>query len=161
MAYLGAFHIPPDYQEKIIEEHRKLQSAYDVEKQKAALEARMKRVRELYEWGHKTKEEYLADYTAMRNELRKVIPTKPKVDVLEKLAAFLKDITLAWQQASQEFKNRLANTLFETIWIRDKKVVAVTPRPEFKPFSDLQYEGMSHYVLQMRPRPDLNRRSLP
>ena len=36
--------------------------------------------------------------------------------------------------------------------IKDKKVVAVTPRPEFKPFFDLQYEGLSHYVLHWRPR---------
>ncbi len=30
--------------------------------------------------------------------------------------------------------------------------MAVTPRPEFKPFFDLQYEGLSQGVLQMRPR---------
>ncbi len=26
------------------------------------------------------------------------------------------------------------------------------PQPEFKPFFGLQYEGMSHFVLQWRPR---------
>ncbi len=81
---------------------------------------------------------------------------EPKVDILEKLAGFLKDIVLAWQQASQEQRNRMANCLFETVWIQDKKVMAVTPRPEFKPFFDLQYAGMSHYMLQVRPRGDSN-----
>ena len=37
-------------------------------------------------------------------------------------------------------------------WIQDKKVMAVTPRPEFKPFFGLQYAGMSHYMLPVRPR---------
>lgn len=46
----------------------------------------------------------------------------------------------------------LSRCLFETVLIKDKKVVAVTPRPEFKPFFELQYAGMSHYTLQVRPR---------
>ena len=51
---------------------------------------------------------------------------------------------------------QLASCLFETVWIQDKKLLAVTPRPEFKPFFDLQYAGMSHYMLQVRPRGDSN-----
>lgn len=47
------------------------------------------------------------------------------------------------------------------VWVKDKKVVAVTPHAEFRPFFDLQYEGMSHYVLHWRPRGDLNPRSPP
>jgi hypothetical protein len=29
--------------------------------------------------------------------------------------------------------------LFEVIWIKDKRIIAVTPRPEYKPFFDLNY----------------------
>ncbi|MFC1994468.1 recombinase family protein [Chloroflexota bacterium] len=159
-AYLGAFHIPPDYQKKIMEAHSNLQSAYDSDKRKAALETRLRRVKELYEWGHKTKEEYLADCSEIRHELQKILPEKLNVDVLVKLADFLRDIRSAWKQASQEARNRLATTLFEAVWIKDRKVVAVTPRSEFKPFFDLQYAGKSNYVLQMRPRRDSNPRSL-
>ena len=94
-------------------------------------------------------------------EIQQATPMEPKVDVFEKLAGFLKDIVLAWEQASQEQRNHLANCLLEVVWIKDKKVVAVTPHPEFKPFFDLQYEGLSHYVLHWRPRGDSNPRSPP
>ena len=46
----------------------------------------------------------------------------------------------------------MAKCLFEVVWIKDKKVVAVTPRLEFKPFFELQYDGKSRYILQVRPR---------
>jgi hypothetical protein len=47
---------------------------------------------------------------------------------------------------------RVAKACFITLLNRspfcftwDKKVVAVMPRPELKPFFDLQYEGLSNY----------------
>ncbi len=69
------------------------------------------------------------------------------------------NIALAWRAASQKQRNRLASCVFETVWIKDKKILAVTPRPEFKPFFDLQYAGKSNYTLQVRPRGDLDPRS--
>ncbi|MDM7999386.1 MAG: hypothetical protein QUS33_05130 [Dehalococcoidia bacterium] len=75
---------------------------------------------------------------------------------LEKLALFLKDITIAWEKATPEHRNQLASCLFEAVWIKEKRVVAVTPQPDFKPFFDLVYEGKGEGVLQWRPRGDLN-----
>ena len=151
-AYLASFHIPHDYQEKILDTHRKLNSTYNQEKKKAALETQLEKLKELYQWGHKTKRQYLTEHAAIQREIQQTIPMEPKVNVLEKLAGFLKDIVLAWEQASQEHSNRMVSCLFETVWIQDKKVMAVTPRPEFRPFFDLQYTGMSRYMLQVRPR---------
>lgn len=162
MAYLKTFHIPDDYQDKIIEEHRKLEAAYkgvDTECQKKTLESRLQRLKELYEWGHKSKEEYMADYSTIQRELQQLSPEQPREDVLEGLAEFLRDITIAWNKATQEQRNRLASALFEVIWIEGKKVKAITPRDEFKPFFDMQYEGVSQNGLQWRPRWDSNPRS--
>ena len=157
MEYLNSFHIPDDYQHRILEAHRKLQSAYDdVSKQRATLERRLQRVKELYEWGHKSKEEYWADYNMIQAQLQSLAPAKDQGKSLEKLALFLKDISEAWKQAEEQQQNRLAKQLFDTVWIKDKRVLAVTPRPEFKPFFDLQYEGLSQGVLHIRPRGDLN-----
>ncbi len=89
-------------------------------------------------------------------QLQSLAPVKNQDKSLEKLALFLEDISLAWKQADEQQQNRLAKQLFDTVWIKDKRVLAVTPRPEFKPFFDLQYEGLSQGVLQMRPRGDLN-----
>ena len=155
--YLDSFHIPEDYQHRILEAHRKLQSAYDdVTKQKAALERRLQRAKELYEWGHKSKEEYWADYNMIQQQLQSLAPAKDQARGLERLALFLKDISEVWKQADEQQRNRLAKQLFDIVWIKDKKVLAVTPRPEFKPFFDLQYEGLSQGVLHIRPRGDSN-----
>ena len=115
----------------------------------------------MYQWGHKSKEEYLAEYTATQKELQTALIKKPEVDMLENLAQFLNDIVIAWKVASQKQRNQLASCLFETVWIKDKQVYAVTPRPEFKPFFDLQYKEESNYELQVRPRGDSNPRSPP
>ena len=138
-----------------------MNSTYASETKRTALENQLKRVQELYQWGHKTKAKYLAEHAALQREIQKATPIELKVDLIEKLAEFLKNIVLAWQHSSQEQRNRLASCLFETVWIKDKKTMAVTPRPEFKPFFDLQYAGMSHYMLHVRPRGDLNPRSPP
>ncbi len=46
----------------------------------------------------------------------------------------------AWETATPEQQNRLARTLFEEIWIKDKEIVFVKPRPELDPFFRLNYE---------------------
>ena len=102
----------------------------------------------------RTRREYLSDHAAIQRELRQVQPPDHQPVVLEKLALFLGDVATAWDAATQEQRNRLASILFEAVWIKDTRVTAVTPTPEFKPFFDLQYEGMSQYVLRWRPRGD-------
>jgi hypothetical protein len=159
--YLRAFHIPEDYQEKILEAQSKLEASYDVGNERKALQARLNRIKEMYEWGHKSREEYLADYTAIQHKLQELTPADVRSQALDRLASFLRDITAAWEHATQAQRNKLASCLFEAVWIKDKQLTAVTPRPEFKPFFDLRYEGLSHYVLHWRPRGDLNPRSPP
>ena len=155
---ISSFHIPDDYQQRILDAHRKLQSAYkdDVTNQKAALQKRLQRVKELYEWGHKSKEEYFADYKMIQTQLQSLTPAKDQAKSLERLALFLKDISLAWKQSDEQQRNRLAKQLFDIVWIKDKRVLAVTPRPAFKPFFDLQYDGLSQGVMHVRPRGDSN-----
>ena len=138
--YLDTFVIPPDYQERLLEEHRKVVEACDSGDQRAILETRLKRIRELYAWGHKTREEYLADYEEIKVELCQLRPPQDKARELEKLAEFLKSVAQAWDEANQEQRNRLAKTLFDQIWVEDAKLVAVKPRPELKPFFDLNFE---------------------
>ena len=45
------------------------------------------------------------------------------------------------KEANQEQRNKLARQLFDEIWVKDKQVIAVKPRPELKPFFQLSYEG--------------------
>ena len=113
----------------------------ETERDRRRLEAQLKRARELYEWGDFTKAEYLArrsDLTRRMDDL----PTsgQPEADVLGKLAKFLADVPAAWEAATQEQRNKLARTLFDEVWLRDKEVVAVKPRRELDPFFRLNYE---------------------
>jgi len=54
--YLRAFHIPEDFQEKILDAHLKLRSAYDeVDQKRAKLREQLERLKDLYQLGHKSK----------------------------------------------------------------------------------------------------------
>ena len=120
-----------------------LQSAYtniEIEKEKAALEARQRRVKKLYEWGHKSKDEYLTDYEGIQKQLRLLLPLEIRDNSLGKLAQFLSNVAGAWDEANQEQRNKVAKTLFEQILEEDNKVVAVKPRPELEPFFRLNLE---------------------
>jgi hypothetical protein len=76
----------------------------------------------------------------IQQQLQSLAPAKDQARGLERLALFLKDISEAWKQADEQQRNRLAKQLFDIVWIKDKRVLAVTPRPEFKPFFRLSYE---------------------
>jgi len=140
-AYLENFQIPDDYQEKMLEAHRKLQAAYDdSEKQRAELQARLERNRKLFRWGDISEDEYLAEKEKIQRELKTLTPSENDSKVLERLATFLKSMAQAWREANQEQRNRLGRQLFEEIWLQDKQVIAVKPRPELEPFFRLSFE---------------------
>ena len=73
----------------------------------------------------------------------------------QKLARFLANVADAWKEGTQEQKNRIANVLFEQIWIVDNKVTEVKPRDELKPFFQLSYEEHLQKS-NKRPRGDSN-----
>lgn len=60
------------------------------------------------------------------------------------------------KEANQEQRSKLARTLFQEVWIKDKQVVAVKPQPEFEPFFQLNYQEFVNKSLKMRPRGDSN-----
>jgi hypothetical protein len=52
-------------------------------------------------------------------------------------AALLRDLPAAWDKATAEQRNDLARLVFQSVEIRDDRVVAVLPTPEFAPFFNL------------------------
>lgn len=139
--YLKNFVIPEDYQERILEAHGKLKTAYDdLAKRRATLENRLTRIKEQYGWGHKSKDEYLADYDAIQRDLKVLASPEDKGKTLNKLAHFLGNVVDVWKEASQEQRNKLAGALFEQVWIEHNRVVGIKPREELKPFFQLSYE---------------------
>ena len=109
---------------------------------------------ELYKWGDISREQYRAESREIEDELAR-LPNPIDVDGnMEKLAQFLRNVSSAWRQVTQEKRNKLARSLFESVWIESQMVLGVTPSPELEPFFDLQYSELSNDVLQWRPRPD-------
>jgi hypothetical protein len=139
--YLEMFHIPEDYQAKILEAHKKLQTAYDdTEKEQTRLKAQLERLKKLFAWGDLSEKQYLAEKENTLETLRALTPPETKSRVLEGLAEFLKNVAKAWREANQEHRNKLARQLFDEIWVKDKQVIAVKPRTQLKPFFQLSYE---------------------
>ena len=141
LAYLSTFQVPEDYRKGIVEAHRKLEAAYsDSEEQRSQLELQLKRARELFEWGDYTRAECRSRRDDIVRQLDLLIPNPAGPEHLEGLARFLADVPSAWSAARQEQRNRLARCLFDQVWVEDKAVVAVKPRPELEPFFRLNYE---------------------
>jgi hypothetical protein len=139
--YLESFAIPKDYQEKILEAHRKLDRAYDdADRRRTQLQNRLGRIKDLYKWEHIDRDEYLREYDEIQRQLCALTPSEDDGDVLSKLADFLANVSDAWKEASQEQRNKLASTLFEEVWVEHNCVVGVKPRQELKPFFQLSYE---------------------
>jgi hypothetical protein len=60
--------------------------------------------------------------------------------VLERLASFLKSKGSAWKEADNDQRNALARQLFNSIWVKDKQVIAIKPMPDLEPFFQLSYD---------------------
>ena len=100
----------------------------------------LQRLKDLYQWGHKSRQEYLNECAVIQRELDSLRPPANNGESLGKLAAFLNDVGMAWAEADQRQRNRLARQLFDAVWVRNEKVVAVRPRPELRSFFALSDE---------------------
>ena len=139
--YLETFNIPEDYQARILEAHEKLQAAYDdTEKEQTRLKVQLERLKKLFAWGDLSEKQYLAERGNVLEQLRALTPPETKSRVLERIAEFMKNVAKVWKNSNQEQRNKIARELFDEIWVKDKQVIAVKPRPDLKLFFQLSYE---------------------
>ena len=140
--YLENFVIPDDYQNKILEAHKKLVRTYDEsQKRMEQLKANLERLKKQYRWGHLSEREYLTEFQETEAQIKELSPFRHRESELERLAQFLGDVAGAWREATQEQRNKLARVLFEEVRLdSDGRVVALKPVPELQPFFRLSYE---------------------
>lgn len=55
----------------------------------------------------------------------------------ETVAAYLADLSEAWNATADAQRNVLDRTLFESVELKDNRVEAVIPQPDFAPFFEL------------------------
>jgi hypothetical protein len=105
----------------------------DVAKQRTALEQRLRRMRDLYELGDLDRPAYLARRDAIHAELADLAPD-PLPD-LEQARKVLDDFGIFWRlETDPDAKRQLLGLLFEKVWLDERRVVAVQPKPAFASF---------------------------
>ena len=138
--YLACFHIPEDYQARLMESAGQDWSGINnLERIKSSLETRLNRLKDLYEMGDKTREEYLRGRDQILAELAQLKPAEDKKFDLDQAAQLLGEFCRAWSQANLEQKRKIARLIFEEIWVENKQVVAIKPRPVFQQFFALDF----------------------
>ena len=103
-------------------------------------EANLIEIGKLFEWGDKTGQGYLAEKRGIQGELSHLIPEEQRPEVIEQLKRFLAGMPAAWDEASQGDWTRLAQRLFEKVWVQNERVVAIRPGPELRCFSQISEE---------------------
>ena len=133
--YLRSIKLPEDYQQVVLDAYRREDeqgSGFDI--QRNDLENKLKRLKQLFTWGDLSLEEYRAQRAQLRGELAALpAATSSKKETLKRLASYLQNVGVAWRDANQEQRNRLAKTIFEGIRIEDRTIKGVTPHIEFTP----------------------------
>src|SRR5207244_3603841 len=122
--YLSQVEFPTDYQQILLAAYsREDEEGLGFDKQRASIENRLKNVKKLFEWGDLSDEEYHVQRDQLRNELAALPPaTNDRKGMIERLAAYLQDVGKAWRDATQEQRNRLVKTLFESIRVEDGRI---------------------------------------
>ena len=88
----------------------------------------------MYWWEDLTEGEYERRRDDLRRQLDAINLVPSGSDNLPRMAQFLANASSALEAATAKEQNKLAWALFEELWIKDKEVVFVKPRPELYPF---------------------------
>ena len=88
----------------------------------------------MYRWGDLTSEAYPAERDRLQRELAGPRTTTEQAGFVTRAAAFLRDLPTAWAAAAPEQRNQLARLIVEAVEVRDDRVVAIVPQPDFAPF---------------------------
>jgi hypothetical protein len=94
-------------------------------------------MRDLYELGDLQRGEYVARRGAINAELDALAP-KPTPDI-DLARSVLEDFTTFWTtETEHEAKRQFLTLIFEGVWLDERRVVAVQPKPSFLPFFENQ-----------------------
>ncbi|MEA2582142.1 MAG: site-specific recombinase, partial [Thermomicrobiales bacterium] len=134
-AYLATFQLPDDLVTTIISLYDQASAERDdTARRRTELTGRLARIKELYTWGDMDRAEYRAERDRLESELAATQSTTDRAALMAHAAALLRSFPAAWATAPQEQRNDLAKMVFRSVEIKDDRVLAVVPQPEFAPF---------------------------
>ncbi|HEY7154578.1 MAG TPA: recombinase family protein [Gemmataceae bacterium] len=133
--YLETFRLPDETVAQLVSLYRQAgERRDDAGRRRQEIAGRLERMADLYKWGDLTREAYQAERARLQQELAGLRGADDWATALEQAAAFLRDLPAAWNAATPEQRNDLARLVFQEIEVRDDRVVAVVPQPDFAPF---------------------------
>jgi DNA invertase Pin-like site-specific DNA recombinase len=139
VAYLATFHLPEDTVQEVVRLYERANDQRDdAERRRREIAGRIERIAEMYKWGDLTREAYRSERERLEAELKTLQGATDRAVVMAQAAALLRDLPAAWTSASPEQRNALARLVFAEIEIKEDRVVAVVPQPDFAPFFLLQ-----------------------
>ena len=130
----------------------------EIAKRRAALEERLRRMRDLYELGDLDRPDYLARREGIHAELAELAPDPlPNLDQARQV---LDDFGIFWRlETDPDAKRQLLSLIFERVWLDDRRVVAVQPKPAFAPFfQQAPHKTAGKAMCKERERRDSNPR---
>lgn len=118
-AWLGSYALPADWRTAIA--RTRIQTIGAGERDRtAALEARLKRLRELYEWGHIPKDEYLRETAEVKANMGVI--AMPSMPSIERVAAALEKVGPAWLTAPEELQAAIPPLMLKAAEVDDGRI---------------------------------------
>ncbi len=129
--WLAGIDLPDDIVEQLLAHYAaEAMQVEDPAKERRRLEASLKRMGELYQWGDIERSDYIAERERIRERLRMLAPEPQRRRDIKRLVdrvALLRD---TWTAANQLERNKIAVELIQKVVIKDDQVVEIVPRPD-------------------------------
>lgn len=130
--FLGGFALPAGWQEQVLALVQASVGDTDPDRaERQRLEGQLERAKQLFILGDLDDKAYQAESVRIRQAMARLrLPCDPAID-LKRAAHLLDDIPALWQQANDQERARLVSTVFENIWIENKQIIGIEPKPAF------------------------------
>ena len=141
---MNGFHLPDDIVQMTLEKLRGMFQVSHKEKKPDdrlfEILSRKKRLKTQFEFGHIPETEYLFKMQRADEEIEHLdrqgivqnMNASQREQHIKKTEKFLKDFPKFWSQIEKEEMREWIRMTIKRVWVKDKKVVAIEPRDDFK-----------------------------
>jgi site-specific DNA recombinase len=134
-AYLATFRLDDETVSQVIARYERAEAERDDgERRRREITSRLERIAELYKWGDLTRGAYQAERDQLQAERVNLRGAPNRSGLLREAAGYLRDFPAAWDAAPPDERNALARVIFDSVEIKDDRVLAATVKAEAAPF---------------------------
>lgn len=103
----------------------------DTRRERTNLEKRLRRLRDLYEWGDLESADFLSRKGDLERQLAMLEPVKTDSRTIDRLLHYLQDFTCGYRDATPDERNQILRALFSVVMVDDVRVTKVGWQPAF------------------------------